>query len=223
MQISRLPSGIPSIDLLTDGGFPIGSVILYHGDTGVGKTYAGLKFLQEGLQKANANLLITSHLNMSVLDKIAQLMDLNISDITCVDAANWRTKRIDRNSKSYSKYEVSDLTDLNALLAMIIQVYKDKPEINRIVFDSLSNLLLYSTPNVEQVMRFFELLTAFVRKNKITFVFTMEKNLHPKNTVNSFYFLSDGVMEFHIENGIRYVKSLFLQYTDNHNPMQEWK
>jgi KaiC/GvpD/RAD55 family RecA-like ATPase len=223
MQISRLPSGIPSIDLLTDGGFPLGSVILYHGDTGAGKTFASLKFLQTGLQNSEANLLITSHLNMSSLELIAQLMGMSIADIICIDAANWRTKRIDRTSKSYSKYEVADLTDLNALLAMIIQVYRDNPGITRIVFDSLSNLLLYSTPSVEQVMRFFELLTAFVRKNKITLVFTMEKDLHPKNTVSSFYFLSDGVMEFHVENGIRYVKSLFLQYTDNHNPMQEWK
>jgi KaiC/GvpD/RAD55 family RecA-like ATPase len=223
MQIDRLPSGIPSIDLLTDGGFPIGSVVLYYGDTGSGKTFASLKFLQRGLQASDSNLMITSHLNLSSLEQIGALMDLDISKITCIDAANWRTKRIDRSSKSYTKYEVADLTDLNALLAMIIQVYKDNPKITRIVFDSLSNLLLYSTPSVEQVMRFFELLTAFVRKNKITFVFTMEKNLHPENTVSSFYFLSDGVMEFHIENGKRYVKSLFLQYTDNHNPMQEWK
>ncbi|MHA2029787.1 MAG: RAD55 family ATPase [Candidatus Kariarchaeaceae archaeon] len=223
MQIARLASGISSIDLLTDGGFPLGSVILYYGDTGSGKTFASLKFLQEGLKTSDSNLLITSHLNLSTLEQIGKLMDLNISEITCIDAANWRTKRIDRNSQTFSKYEVSDLTDLNALLAMIIQVYKENPKICRITFDSLSNLLLYSTPSVEQVMRFFELLTAFVRKNKITFVFTMEKNLHPEYTVSSFYFLSDGVLEFHVENGKRYVKSLFLQYTDNHNPMQEWK
>lgn len=225
MQIIRVPSGIQSIDHISDGGFPRGSVISYYGETGSGKTFASLKYILQGQKNNDSTLMITAHHNIPSLKKLAKLIDLDLTTITCVDAANWRTKRIDRTSPSHSKYEVSDLTDLNALLAMIIQAYKDNTEINRIVFDSLSNLLMYSTPGVEQVIRFFELLIAFTRKHQITFVFTMEKNLHLENTVSGLHFLSDGVIEFKqdLTNGNRLVKAIFLQYTNSTNAYVQWE
>ncbi|OLS28574.1 MAG: Circadian clock protein kinase KaiC [Candidatus Heimdallarchaeota archaeon LC_2] len=224
MQINRVSSGIPSIDHITDGGFPTGSVISYFGETGSGKTFASLKFLQVGLKNKDTTLMITAHHNIPSLKTLGKLINLDLEPITWVDAANWRTKRIDRTSASYSKYEVSDLTDLNALLAMIIQAYKDNTDITRIVFDSLSNLLMYSTPGVEQVIRFFELLIAFTRKNQITFIFTIEKNLHLESTISGLHFLSDGVIEFKHDssNGSRLVKAIFVQYTNSTNSFLEW-
>lgn len=44
-QTERIPTGIPGLDDLIEGGFIPGSVILLTGQTGTGKTVFGTQFL----------------------------------------------------------------------------------------------------------------------------------------------------------------------------------
>ena len=48
LELSRVPSGIDSLDGLIDGGLPRSSVTLVLGPSGIGKTTLGLGFLAEG-------------------------------------------------------------------------------------------------------------------------------------------------------------------------------
>jgi KaiC/GvpD/RAD55 family RecA-like ATPase len=50
-SVARIPTGIPKLDSLLEGGFEQGSVVMVTGGTGTGKTIFSLHFLWEGLKK----------------------------------------------------------------------------------------------------------------------------------------------------------------------------
>ena len=53
MKISRIPSGIPGLDEMVEGGFEKNSSVLVIGGGGSGKTIFGTQFLLEGIEKFN--------------------------------------------------------------------------------------------------------------------------------------------------------------------------
>jgi len=56
----RIPSGIPGLDEMVEGGFPFPSVILLSGTAGTGKTTFALKFLCKGAENGEQGLYITT-------------------------------------------------------------------------------------------------------------------------------------------------------------------
>ena len=59
MKIDRIPSGIPGLDKLIDGGFKAGSINLVCGGAGAGKTTFAVQFLIEGIKRGEAGIYIT--------------------------------------------------------------------------------------------------------------------------------------------------------------------
>ena len=57
--IDRIPSGIPGLDKLMEGGFVNGSTNLISGAAGTGKTIFCVQFLMEGLKKGEICMFIT--------------------------------------------------------------------------------------------------------------------------------------------------------------------
>ncbi len=59
-EMERIPSGIPGLDELVEGGFPFPSVILLSGSAGTGKTTFCLRFLCEGAKRGERGLFFTT-------------------------------------------------------------------------------------------------------------------------------------------------------------------
>jgi circadian clock protein KaiC len=57
--VTRAASGIPGLDALVGGGFPVHRTVLVHGDIGTGKTTFGLQFLKEGAARGEAGMLVS--------------------------------------------------------------------------------------------------------------------------------------------------------------------
>jgi len=55
MVVERIKSGVTGLDQLIGGGFPRGSVILFSGGPGSGKTTLGLQILVNGAERFNEN------------------------------------------------------------------------------------------------------------------------------------------------------------------------
>lgn len=58
-MVERIETGIPGLDELIEGGFPVGSVTLVSGGAGAGKTIFSSQFLWHGLQEDENCLFIT--------------------------------------------------------------------------------------------------------------------------------------------------------------------
>ncbi|MEM4222245.1 MAG: ATPase domain-containing protein, partial [archaeon] len=50
-MVERVPTGIPGLDSLIQGGFPKGRTILVAGPTGAGKSILGMQFLYKGIME----------------------------------------------------------------------------------------------------------------------------------------------------------------------------
>ena len=59
VRIERVPTGIPGLDKLIEGGFVRGSVNLISGSAGTGKTIFGCQFLLEGLRRKEPGIYLT--------------------------------------------------------------------------------------------------------------------------------------------------------------------
>ena len=215
VAISRHSSGEKQLNDVIEGGFPRGSVIAYVGNSGTNKRISGMRFIHEGYLANSGTLIVTTTLLVSKYHDLAKRVGVDVTKSIFIDAANWKVQRIDRSQISPSPYHVSNLTDLNALLAIIVQACTDN-EVDRILFDSPSSLLIYSTPSSEQVFRFFELLTAFTRNKKITLVYLLEDDIHSLEVKSTLLFLSDGEIKFRYEpgNGKTQVLPVSLWFTD---------
>lgn len=60
MQTERVPTGIPGLDQLLEGGFPKGRSILVTGEPGTGKTIFALQFLVDGLARGERGIYIAA-------------------------------------------------------------------------------------------------------------------------------------------------------------------
>ncbi len=59
-QIERVPTGVPGLDPLIEGGFPKGRSILVTGEPGTGKTIFSLQFLAEGLARGEKAIYVAA-------------------------------------------------------------------------------------------------------------------------------------------------------------------
>jgi circadian clock protein KaiC len=59
-KLSRLPSGIPGLDSMMEGGFPFPSTNLVAGSAGTGKTTFALQFLSQGAKDGEQGLFFTT-------------------------------------------------------------------------------------------------------------------------------------------------------------------
>ncbi len=55
----KVKSGVPGLDMLLDGGFPEGSIVVVSGTPGTGKTIMGLQFLNEGIKKGEMGIYVS--------------------------------------------------------------------------------------------------------------------------------------------------------------------
>ena len=55
----RVASGVPGLDEIVGGGFPLHRTVLLHGDIGTGKTTFGLQFLMAGVRQGEAGVLVS--------------------------------------------------------------------------------------------------------------------------------------------------------------------
>lgn len=215
MDITRLETGYDVLDTVCNGGIPKSAVVAYLGHSEPIKQKAGLNFISQGLKNNENCLIINTNLTIEQISSIGKQYGYNIDNALFLDAAGWRVRRVKPKYHSPSSYQVDNLTDLNALLATTIQINKDlNGGLNRIYFETPSNLLLYTTPGKEQVYKFFELLTAFTRNNGITMVYSLEIDIHDAQQIATLLFLSDGAINFRNNGNVEdEFKINFLLYT----------
>ena len=197
MEIDRISSGIDTIDQLIDG-YPKDTVICYKGKRGSGKDQALKSFINSHLAEKNI-LIISTQMNNEQYLRAGLADGLDLVDVPFIDAANWRNRRVNpgkNDGAQIRKDKISNLTDLNALLANIIETVKNNVKIDILIFDSISSLLLYSTPGQEQVFKFFELLTSYTRSNNISMIYDIEDGVQSDQIVSALLFMSDGEVNF---------------------------
>jgi KaiC/GvpD/RAD55 family RecA-like ATPase len=132
-QIERIPTGVPGLDELIEGGLPKGRITLITGAAGSGKTTLGMQFLYNGCTSFGDNGLL-----VTLEEETADL----IKDMS---RYGWQLEQLADQGKlsilqSPIPFEVSqENMNIDSLLDNIHQQAM-KVDAKRIVFDSIASL-----------------------------------------------------------------------------------
>jgi len=199
--MKRIKTGIPALDKKLQGGFPEGSSILFVGPPGAGKSTVSQQFVQEGLKKKQPGLYTTLDVSPDELREMMKTFGwITNGNLTFIDAYSWRLGKIEG---PFTLSNLSNINELNIMISRAIEKLKDS-KIKRKVFDSVSTLLLYADPNL--VVKMMPVIIAKLKKANFTQILILEEGVHDPKTVTTLNYLTDGVIEFKMEEDKRYLR-----------------
>ena len=157
---TRLPSGIPGLDDILNGGYFVGSTTVVAGISGVGKSVMGLQFIAEGARRGERSLML------SLDEQVEQIM------------RNAASVGIDLKGPIESglvvlEYEPPQEIEVDVHFHHIEQLVKNfKPK--RVVIDSLSTYGSNLGTKGRIFRDFFHALVALMKENQIVAVYNHE-------------------------------------------------
>ncbi|MFC2154726.1 RAD55 family ATPase [Candidatus Altiarchaeota archaeon] len=183
MAVERLPTNIPGLDEMIDGGFEKNSTILLSGGCGTGKSTFGLQFIYEGIKLGETGLYVT----------IEEPLDSVLSTMTNYD---WDLDKLEhRENIHIMRIKPEDLVRL--VKNEFNQITNKIKEINaqRVVIDSIS--AIESTIEDEVAWRRTTLkLYLWLRDQKCVSLLIME---HPNDSPR---LSKHGIVEFIVDGVI---------------------
>jgi circadian clock protein KaiC len=187
----QVPSGIPGLDDLMNGGARQGDASLVTGPSGVGKTTFGLRWLIQGMERGENCLYITFQ------DTGAQLVSVATN-------FGWDLAAYRESGQLVISYVPMGELDLD-VLATSARSEISKHPISRVVIDSLSELT-FAAREEERFPAYMRSLVGLVRAAGSSLLVTSETSAHglPGNSLEGLLFLFDNVIDLrYIEEGSR--------------------
>jgi len=156
-DFERIPSGIPGLDKLIEGGFVKGSTVLVSGAAGTGKTIFCIQYLMEGLKRGENCMFIT-------------LEEKPIDIINDVKRFGWELEKYIKDKKLILEYQDPfQMTDITSPLLDKIKEHG----IQRVVVDSTAVFEMYYKEPAEVRKQLFKLLSG-LKEIGVTSMLTTE-------------------------------------------------
>jgi len=198
MKISRIPSGIPGLDEMVEGGFEKNSSVLVIGGGGSGKTIFGTQFLLEGIEKFNETGIYISFEERK--DKFYKHIML----------FGWNLEELENQGRFvFIKYSPQKMVEI--VKEGGVKIEKIIKEINakRIVIDSLSAYVALFKEESEQremLVALFDMLANY----DCTSVVIAEEDLDPDKRHSTIMgFMADAILHlYNIRKGDTMVRAL---------------
>src|SRR3990172_7381554 len=153
----RIPSGIPWLDKLIEGGFLKGSSVLVSGGTGTGKTIFCAQFIMEGLRRGEICLYIT-------------LEERSEDIVADVAKFGWDFNKYIEEKKLFLEYK--DPFQIIDVTSPLLDKILDK-KITRVAVDSTSVVGLYFKEASEVRRQLFKLVSG-LKGTGVTALITSE-------------------------------------------------
>jgi len=198
-------TGIDRLDELLKGGIPVKSNVLVYAPPFIGREIILKRFALSGLEEGNDVLFVLT--DKSFADMREEMIKLDKKYEKYEEEG--RVRYIDVYStsvelKEESKWAIFVDSPINRerIASSIIQILKEKEGNNhRIVFDSISTLIVYS--DAKAVFRFLQVLSGICKRMNATSMFSMTRGMHEEIEVQTIKHLMDGVIELK-EEGARF-------------------
>lgn len=178
----RIPSGIPGLDKLIQGGFLKGSAILIAGGTGTGKTIFCAQYIWEGLQRGENCLFIT--LEERPVDIEADVKNFG-----------WDFEKYIEKKQLFLEFR--DPFEMTDIVTPLIEKIKSQ-KIFRVAIDSSSVLGLYFKDPFEVRKQLYKLIMA-LKSTEATTLLTAEipEETHQISRFGVEEYIVDGVIILH--------------------------
>lgn len=197
-------TGIDRIDELLKGGIPVKSNVLVYATPFIGKEIILKRFAISGLSEGDTVIFVLTDKSFKDLRDELKKLDENYDKYE----ENGMVRFIDVYSpsvelKEKSKWATFIDSPINRerIASSVIQVMREKEGNYRIIFDSLSTLIVYS--DAKAVFRFLQVLSGMCKRMNATSMFSMTRGMHEEIEVQTIKHLMDGVIELR-EEGARF-------------------
>ncbi len=196
-------TGIDRLDELLKGGIPVRSNVLVYAPPFIGKEIILKRFAISGLQEGERVIFVLTDKSFSDLREEMKKIDKryeeyeNMGMIRYIDVYSPSVEL-----KEESKWAIFIDSPINRerIASSIIQIQRKNAGNYRIIFDSLSTLIVYS--DAKAVFRFLQVLSGMCKRMGATSMFSMTRGMHEEIEVQTIKHLMDGVIEMR-EEGAR--------------------
>ena len=198
-------TGIDRLDELLKGGIPLRSNVLVYAPPFIGKEIILKRFALAGLKEGEKVIFVLT--DKSFVDLRDEMIKLD--EKFEEHEKNGMVRYIDVYSKSVELEEeesewvifVDSPVNRERIASSIFQIQKQNFGQHRIVFDSLSTLIVYS--DAKAVFRFLQVFSGVCKRMGATSMFSMTRGMHDEMEVQTIKHLMDGVIEMR-EEGARF-------------------
>ncbi|CDG64941.1 MAG: hypothetical protein PWQ15_1108 [Methanobacterium sp.] len=171
-----------------------GTNILLLGDLFSGKDIFSKDFIKEGLKNGEACIFVST--NDPIQDTVGEFKDYDMELLGMINCISSRSDLANDYPYEGQIRFVASPTELASIMAFInefldILKSRDVPGI-RIVFDSISTLLMYS--NLKTIYKFLHVLTNTVKAQNAVLLMTMEEGVHDRIEISTLERLSQGLI-----------------------------
>ena len=211
MSLEKASSGCPLLDEKI-GGLKRGGVFLLLGPPLGGKKLFARKFVAKGLELGEGCIVsITNNTAEKEYENLKTLIGekvsrfLNDGTLVYIDLYS-RVIGIPVEEKPYFRRipSIVDLASYNVALREVLSKMTLKEIQIRLVFDSISTLLLYNP--FQTVSRFLHVLFGKLKSMNTVSLFLLEEEAHDKSQIATILGMCDGVISVKVKNGGRLVK-----------------
>ncbi len=197
-------TGIERLDELLKGGIPLKSNVLVYSPPFIGKEIILKRFALSGLQEGENVVFILTDKSFKDMKEEMLKLDKKYEEYE----RDGKIRYIDVYSPSVELQEESEWATFvdspinrERIASSIIQIIKKEETKYRIIFDSLSTLIVYS--DAKAVFRFLQVLSGMCKRSNATSMFSMTRGMHEEIEVQTIKHLMDGVIEMK-EEGARF-------------------
>lgn len=169
------------------------------GPLGSGKTTYAEAFLAEGLALGFPAVFVTTDVSPRVIRNDMSRYGWNIEEyekegkFVFIDGYSERMGA-PRTGSAHSLSKVDDVSELGIVLSEVLE----KLVVARIVIDSLSTLILHSSP--ETMPRAIQRISGRIKQGSHSIMFILEDGVHEEKTYATFSYLADAVLRFRIDD-----------------------
>lgn len=198
--MEKQETGVEGLDKLLGGGIPPGNAVLLFAPPGSGKTTLCKRFAATAAGKNSNVAYISTGQPFDEFESDLKAAGCAIDKKKCVfiDCYSWRQPG-ENPAPSKNVFVMSSITDLNEIMRAVDKGITGLGGVNAIVLDSISDLVLYSTP--QSVYKFLQMLQGEVVKNKAAALMALEYGLHEEQVNNTINYIFNGVVEMKSNEG----------------------
>ncbi len=197
-------TGIVRLDELLKGGIPLKSNVLVYAPPFIGREIILKRFALSGLEEGDDIIFVLTDKSFKDMSEEMKKLDEKFSEYE----SQGRIRYIDVYSTGVELQETGEWVTFvdspinrERIASSIIQLIKKEGKRYRLVFDSLSTLIVYS--DAKAVFRFLQVLSGMCKRSNVTSMFSMTRGMHEEIEVQTIKHLMDGVIEMR-EEGARF-------------------
>ncbi len=202
--------GIPKLDKMLNG-LRESSNILVIGPPGPEKTTIGMHYMSEGIMKKQPCIYVTSDVGPDDMESKGKEIGMDFTSyvgksLWFIDCYSWALGTPPINRKDIQVPGPNALDDMSISVAQAMQDSGtgDNPKNStRVIFHSLSTLLLYNNPEV--TFRFIQITGARLKAAGCTTLYYLEDGMHENKMVVTVKHLMDTVIEIKNENSKSFI------------------